>query len=108
MKALDEKIKTITDKKNIFKTKMSELKEKINTIEKEKRKNNLVFFGIKEIEKTENELVDYIKEAIIDTEIRLNSHEIGNVYRIGQQTNNKIRPVVVSITTIWKKHNTEK
>ncbi|CAF4950675.1 unnamed protein product [Pieris macdunnoughi] len=30
--------------------------------------------------------------------------EINNIYRIGKTEPNKIRPVVVSLTTTWKKH----
>lgn len=34
----------------------------------------------------------------------MNSQEISNVFRLGRQTENKNRPVLVSITTQWKKH----
>lgn len=104
MEALDEKIKTLTEENHVLKTKVTNLEQKLTNIDNEKRKNNLIFFGIEENGKTECELVDYIKELIIDAGVQINSQEINNVYRIGRPTNNKNRPVVVSFTTLWKKH----
>ncbi|CAG9792020.1 unnamed protein product [Diatraea saccharalis] len=77
--------------------------QKLNIVEKEKRKNNLIFFGIQELGKTEIELVDYIKDSIEDAGVHLNSQEIANVQRIGRWTGKKNRPVVVSFC-LWKKH----
>ncbi|KAK9871437.1 hypothetical protein WA026_012812 [Henosepilachna vigintioctopunctata] len=37
--------------------------------------------------KRECELVDYIKEVIVDAALQLDSQEISNIYRIGAQTN---------------------
>lgn len=45
-------------------------------MDKEKRKYNLVFFGLEEIGKSEAELIDYIKETVIGTGTHLNSQEI--------------------------------
>lgn len=104
MEALDEKLRCITEENNILKTKVSELQLEVNYLKNEKRKNNLVFFGVEEKGKTEGELVDCIKEAIIDSGTFFESNEISNIYRIGKQTKNKNRPVIVSITTLWKKH----
>lgn len=104
MDALDDKMKTLLEENRNLKTKVTQLEQKINNYEKDKRRNNLIFFGIEEIGKTETELVDYIKETVIETGTFLDSHEICNVYRIGQKANNKHRPVVVSFTTLWKKH----
>ncbi|XP_059045046.1 uncharacterized protein LOC131840874 [Achroia grisella] len=72
-------------------------------MERDKRKNNLVFFGIKEEGQSETELVDQLKETVVDMGIHLESQEIANLYRIGRPSN-KNRPVVVSFTTKWKKH----
>lgn len=104
MEALDERIKIITEENTKLKSKVSTLEQKLNTIEKEKIKYNLVFFGIEEMGKSEVELVDYIKETVIETGTHLDSNEISNIYRIGKINNNKNRLVVVSITSIWKKH----
>ncbi|CAG4971201.1 unnamed protein product [Colias eurytheme] len=78
---------------------------KIKSVDKDKRKNNLVFFGIEEGKtSTETELVDYIKDIIIEMGVHFEVFEINNIYRIGKKALNKNRPVVVSLTTTWKKH----
>lgn len=104
MGMIEEKMRMITEENSILKTKVTQLEQKIITLQNEKRKNNLVFFGVEELGKTESELVDYIKDLIIETGTYFSSQEISNVYRIGQRTNNKNRPVIATITTLWKKH----
>lgn len=104
MEALDEKMKTIIEQNNILLNKVSELERKLKAVEREKRKNNLVFFGLEETGKSEEELVNYIKELISNTGVCLDSHEINSVYRIGKKGENKNRPVVASFTSLWKKH----
>ncbi|KAH9645453.1 hypothetical protein HF086_008799 [Spodoptera exigua] len=102
--AIDEKMNVIMEENKLLKNKVLELELKIKSLEREKRKNNLVFFGVEEIGKTERELVDYIKDTIEESGVQMNSQEISNIYRIGKQAENKNRPVVVSLTTQWKKH----
>ncbi|XP_068620641.1 uncharacterized protein [Battus philenor] len=104
MEGIDKKLKNLTEENEALKTKVATLEQKLNWIEKDKRKNNLVFYGIDEMGRTENELVNYIKEIIIKTGTHMDSQEISNIYRIGQKVKNKNRPVVVTITTTWKKH----
>ncbi|KAG6438936.1 hypothetical protein O3G_MSEX000344 [Manduca sexta] len=104
MEALDQKMKMITEENNVMKEKISQLEQKLSSMEIEKRKNNLIFFGINNIEKSEYELVEYIKYIITNMGIDLNNQEINKVYRIGKWATNKNRPIVVSFTTLWKKH----
>lgn len=104
MEALDEKMKSIMEDNNIMKTKISELEKEVKFLKDEKRKNNLVFFGIEEMRRTEGELVDCIKDVIIESGTHFDSTEISKIYRIGKQVPNKMRPVVVTINTQWKKH----
>ncbi|CAF4916398.1 unnamed protein product [Pieris macdunnoughi] len=103
MEAINNKMDSIIQENKKLKTQITKLEQKLDQMEIDKRKKNLVFFGVEEKGKRESELVDYIKEIITDTGLHLDSQEISNVYRIGAQTN-KNRPVVVSLTTIWKKH----
>lgn len=104
MEALEEKLQIITEENAYLKEKISTLEQKISVLDREKRKYNLVFFGIEEIGKSEAELIDHIKEVVIETGTPLDSQEIKNIYRIGKYEPNKNRPVVVSITSTWKKH----
>ncbi|KAI5631112.1 hypothetical protein NE865_16175 [Phthorimaea operculella] len=101
---LSMKIDSLTVENNVLKTKITKLEQKVEYLEKEKRKYNLLFFGIEENGKSEAELVDYIKEMILDTGVHIDSQEISNVSRIGRWDANKNRPIAVSFTTTWKKH----
>ncbi|PZC79932.1 hypothetical protein B5X24_HaOG215614 [Helicoverpa armigera] len=103
MEALDDKIKQLMVENQNLKDKVEKLEQKITNLENDKRKNNLIFFGVEEIEKREAELVDHIKDTIEDAGIHIESHEINNVRRIGAQTG-KNRPVIATISTVWKKH----
>lgn len=105
MAVLDEKLKAITEENVQLKNKLNELELKLKNVDKDKRKNNLVFFGIEEGKAiTETDLVDYIKDIIVKMEVHLEVFEISNIYRIGKKEQDKNRPVVVSLTTMWKKH----
>lgn len=103
MEALDEKLKILREENNNLKNKVTILEQKITFLEKEKRRNNLILFGIEEKGKTEMELVDYVKDIIVEAGIHLESQEITYVKRIGTQSD-KSRPVLISLTTTWKKH----
>lgn len=103
MEVLDEKMRTLMEENQNLKTKITQLEQKVTYLEKDKRKNNLILFGVEENGKREAELVDHIKEIIEEAEIHLDSHEIKNIYRIGAQSN-KNRPIVITLSTIWKKH----
>lgn len=108
MEALDDKMKLIVEENQVLKSRITELEQKLHNVEKEKRKNNLIFFGIGEMKKTEAELVEYMKELIVDTGINMDSYEISNAYRIGKWKDNKNRPIIVSFTTTWKKRMVQK
>lgn len=103
MEALDEKMKTLTEENKTLKTKITNLEQKVTYLENEKRQKNLILFGMEEKGKSEAELVDLVKETIIESGIHLDSQEISHIRRIGIKTNEN-RPVLFSLTTIWKKH----
>ncbi|KAF9811684.1 hypothetical protein SFRURICE_011047 [Spodoptera frugiperda] len=81
MEAIDEKLKNLSEENTLLKTKISTLEQKLANNEREKRKQNLVFFGVQEQEKSELELVDCIKDIVIETGTQLESHEITKVHR---------------------------
>ncbi|KAF9415769.1 hypothetical protein HW555_006670 [Spodoptera exigua] len=103
MEALEEKLKILSEENNNLKTKVNNLEQKITFLEKEKRKNNLVLFGIEEKGKTETELMNSITEIIVKAGTQLDIHEISYIRRIGAETE-KQRPLIMSLTTTWKKH----
>lgn len=100
---IDEKLKPTAEKN-------TQLKARISTLRTEKQQNeqektDLVFFGLEKLVKSEAELVDYIKDIVIETVTLFDSQEISNMYRTGKKDTNKNRPVIVSVTSMWKKHN---
>lgn len=102
MEAMDEKMNRLLEENSALKIQVGNLEEKIRLLEITKRKNNIVFYGVEETEKGLCELVQNVKEILEEAGINIECHEITNAYRLGRK-GNKIRPVVVQITTKWKK-----
>lgn len=104
MDALEEKIAPIIEENKNLKIKMNKLEQKLSVMEKEKRKFNLIFFGADENGKSEAELVDYIKEIILGTGTHIDSQEISNIFRLKTSKPSTNQPIVITLSTIWKKH----
>ncbi|KAK9886480.1 hypothetical protein WA026_016763, partial [Henosepilachna vigintioctopunctata] len=92
MEAINGKVDLIIQENKILKTQITKFEQKLDQMEIDKRKKNLIFFGVDEKGKRECKLVDYIKEVIVEARLQLDSQEISNIHRIGAQTN-KNRPV---------------
>lgn len=100
---MDEKIAVILEENKSLKTKVEVMQQKINYLEDEKRKNNLIFFGVSEAEQDSN-IIDYIIRVIgKEAKITLQPSEINRAYRLGPK-GSKTRPVLVSFTTTWKRN----
>ncbi|XP_046976657.1 uncharacterized protein LOC124542816 [Vanessa cardui] len=77
---------------------------RISAIEKHIRQRNLIFFGIKEEEKTYEELESIILQ-ILKHELKLecDKKELEMVRRMGKHLEGKVRPIVVTFTTYGRK-----
>lgn len=77
---------------------------RILELEKQIRCRNIIFFGVEEGEKSYEELEQKIL-SIITTSMKVgcNNGEIELVKRIGKRLENKVRPIVVTLTTYGKK-----
>lgn len=102
MEAMNEKVKGLVEENKNLKIKTSELQQKVDFMEKERRMSNIVIFGVEEKERNQLELINGAKEIISKTGVQIERNEIIKAYRIGKNTD-KIRPIIVSISTIWKK-----
>ncbi|VVD00461.1 unnamed protein product [Leptidea sinapis] len=101
--ALNKKLESLIEDNTNIKLKITELEQKLHYVDTEKRKNNLVFFGVEEDGKREIDFVEYIKKTIVEAGTPLDCQEISNIYRISAKAT-KRRPIVVTFTTTWKKH----
>lgn len=82
-----------------------EIQEKrLDALEKEARKRNIVFFGIQEKEKNYAALEKNILEIINETmNVTCERNEIESLSRKGKWSEGKVRPVVVTLATLGKK-----
>lgn len=96
----NEKIKKLEDSLTVKEQEITELRR---DLELTKRKNNLVFFRVNEMEVNDKDL----KGGVVNM-IKAHAHptfceeEIDEVYRVGKKANGKTRPIVVS----FLKHST--
>lgn len=103
---LDEKFKMLEEQNQNLQAEVSELKGKIKELETQKKKNNLLFFGIKEgSAEEEKNIVKFMKEKI-NTHLSLDiqEYEVDKAHRIGQKTNSGLRPILISLTSNWKRN----
>lgn len=106
MEKMDEKLQPLIEENKILKTRVGNLEKDVEILKRAKKQNNLIFFGIKEDEKSKLELLQKIKEQIkTDLGINFEENEINNTYRIGKEKpDDKPRPTLVSFVNEWKKN----
>ncbi|CAH2084522.1 unnamed protein product [Euphydryas editha] len=102
-KNIDEKFDRIEAKTKQLEEKIEKQQNSIDFLEKQMRKKNIVFFGISESEKNYEELLNNILHIINEKmNIACPKWEIESVFRLGRNKD-KIRPVVVTTTTLSRK-----
>lgn len=105
---LDTKFETILQENEELKKEVSALKAKIGNMERDTRKNNFVIHGIKETENNPADLMQLILDHlnIVSEKTDINAWdkwEISSVRRLGKPTQNKIRPILITVTLTWRK-----
>ncbi|CAB3219824.1 unnamed protein product [Arctia plantaginis] len=109
MESLDEKLQPIIAENKILKTKLGKLEIEVESLKRAKKQNNLIFFGIKEDEKSNLELLQKVKKILgTDLSINLEDYEVNNIYRIGKKLSDKARPTLVTFVNEWKKNEVRK
>lgn len=103
MLMIDEKIKPLKEENENLKLEIQILNKKIINLENMNRKNNIIFHGIKETEKSHNDLCNMISEIFSKLNIQMESYDINKIHRIGRTNTGKIRPIIISLTTLNKK-----
>lgn len=100
---IDEKFNYIEIRTNQLENKIEQQQKIIDTLDKQLRRKNLLFFGVEETERNYEDLLKLVLD-IINTKMGVlcQKWEIETVKRIGKN-NGKTRPVVVTITTTSRK-----
>lgn len=101
--SVNEYLLALMEENKDLKNEINILKNKIKFIEDDKRKNNLIIFGIKEEQESESTIENVTNLLNNKSTISVTSLEINAAYRLGSK-NNKTRPVLVSFTTSWKRN----
>lgn len=102
---LEEKFKILSDKYDNLKEKIENQEKRLYFIEKQMRKNNIVFFGLEETETSysnlERIMIYFIKERF---SFDLDHRDIQEIKRIGKK-GDRPRPIIVTFSTFGIKMN---
>lgn len=100
---INEKFKNLEIKNEVIEKKLEEQAKKINILERQIRRKNLVLFGATETEKSYEDL-EKIIITIINTyfKVSCDNNNIESVRRLGKK-GDKPRPVVITFTTMGLK-----
>jgi DNA repair exonuclease SbcCD ATPase subunit len=97
-----EPLKAIADKLPILEFELSNLKQRVSSLEKLDKKLNVIIHGLREVEKEGvKERDDVIKE--LANLLRLPAIDYADAYRVGRMINNKPRPLIVKLVRFKEK-----
>ncbi|KAI8422790.1 hypothetical protein MSG28_006535 [Choristoneura fumiferana] len=102
---LEEKFKILDEKYENLKEKQDNQEKRLNFLEKQIRKNNIVFFGLEETETSysnlEKIMINFVKERF---SWDLDRRDIQEIKRIGKK-GDRPRPIIVTFSTFGTKIN---
>ncbi|CAH0404950.1 unnamed protein product [Chilo suppressalis] len=103
---IDEKLNPLLEENQELKKEISSLKSKLQNLERDIRRNNLIMHGVKETENAD--VIDLVLKTLnIACEKagieNWDKWEISDARRLGKATPNKIRPILISVTLAWRK-----
>ncbi|CAG9787041.1 unnamed protein product [Diatraea saccharalis] len=102
---MGEKFKMLQEQNQHLQDEISELKDKIRGLETQKKKNNLLFFGIKEDREKESNIIKFMKDFINNhLSLGIQEYEIDKAHRIGHRKSNGLRPILISFTSTWRRN----
>ncbi|GBP51487.1 hypothetical protein EVAR_44462_1 [Eumeta japonica] len=99
----EEKFLTLEKNHENLKERVENQEKRLHMLEKQARKNNLVFFGVEENEKSyaslERNFITWVEEYL---SVKLNYSDIQEIKRIGKKEE-RLRPIVVTFSTLGTK-----
>lgn len=106
MEKMDEKLQPIIIENKNLKTKLENLEKEIEGLKRDKKQKNIIIFGMKEDEKSTQELIQKVKTTFkTDLDINFEEYEVNKIFRIGKEkSNDKPRPILFSFVNEWKKN----
>ncbi|XP_022820328.1 uncharacterized protein LOC111352198 [Spodoptera litura] len=107
MDTMDEKLSPIIEENKKLKSEVEKLQKEIEHLRRGERSNNIMIFGLEELETSTGKLLNKMKGIFKnDLNITLEDNEINKIHRIGNKNNerNKPRPILCSFVTNWKKN----
>lgn len=104
MTRIDDKLAPFRLEIQELRSENEKLKEKIYNLEKHKRLNNLILYGVKETEKSTADLIEIIKKKFKDDlNINFEDRDVNTIHRIGKNMTEKERPILLAFVNFWKK-----
>lgn len=99
----EEKFLTLEKNHENLKERVENQEKRLHMLEKQARKNNLVFFGVEEYEKSyaslERNFITWVEQYL---SVKLNYSDIQEIKRIGKKEE-RLRPIVVTFSTLGTK-----
>ncbi|CAH2002164.1 unnamed protein product [Acanthoscelides obtectus] len=80
-----------------LKEKIDKLEEELNSTERQVKKYNVIFYGVKEAGDTVTDLDSILKIFNEKLEVKCSLADFRDIHRIGRKQENKIRPVVAEV-----------
>ncbi|CAH2102768.1 unnamed protein product [Euphydryas editha] len=104
MERIDEKLEPVLEENRILKLRIEKLESKIEYLERNKRSNNIIIYGLKEDEKSTTELLKITRQKFYEElGITIEEFEVNQIHRIGNTRNKeKPRPTLLSFINGWK------
>lgn len=109
-KTLEEHLSPIRMENEALRSEIKTLQSKVQYLQFEARKNNVIMHGVEEKEANNAELMSMVLELLNKTNDASNDAnvwdkwEISNTYRIGKKSKNNKRPIKISFTLTWRRN----
>lgn len=101
---IDDKFEKIEQKHKIMEEKIEKQEQRLKYVEKEMRKKNILIFGVPETDSSYEKLENNILHLVNNTmKVHLTRPEIEAATRRGKKEENKVRPIVLTLTTLGTK-----
>lgn len=110
LQTLDEKLIPVLEENRKLKQEVSNLQTRLQYLERDARKNNIILHGVAEDENNDTELKDNVIESLNKISQKVegmqdwDKWEISNLRRLGKKNTDKKRPILITLTLTWRKY----